>query len=73
MVHYYVSQFSSKSPFYRLARNIRLGFIDKGILSNHPDDRFKQLKISVPNSFSEKIVEYTLGHPYKVITCLILC
>jgi uncharacterized protein len=55
---------SSKSPFYRLARIIRLGFLDKGILSNHLDDRFKQLKISVPNSFSEKIVEFTLGHPY---------
>jgi hypothetical protein len=55
---------SCKAPFYRLARIIRLGYIEAPPLINYLEARFKSLKIDYPKTFPGEIVSHTMGHPY---------
>lgn len=55
---------SSKAPFYRMARIIRLGYIEAPPLISYLETRFKALKIDFPKTFPDEIVSHTMGHPY---------
>lgn len=55
---------TSKSPFYRLARIIRLGYMEKEPWTHYLDTMFKQLKFNVPYNYSEDIYLLCKGHPY---------
>ena len=55
---------SSKAPFYRLARIIHLDYMERGVLVEYLDNRFKQLKIKLPVHYPADIVELCQSHPY---------
>lgn len=55
---------SGKSPFHRLARIIRLGYIEQQPLVASLTTRFSSLGITIPASFPEEIIRFTRGHPY---------
>ena len=55
---------SSKAPFYRLARIIHLGYMEKEPLVAYLKTGFKQLKIKLPAEYSEKITGLSQCHPY---------
>jgi hypothetical protein len=55
---------SSKAPFYRLARIIHLGYLEKDISTEYLYSKFQQLGIDFNESLPKEIVEKTIGHPY---------
>jgi hypothetical protein len=55
---------SNKSPFFRFARIIRLGYIEAPPLLAYLKSSFKGLNIDCPESFPGEIVTHTMGHPY---------
>jgi len=52
------------SPFYRFARIIRLGFIDKDAFKAKYQYYFDSYKINYKDKFINKILNFTQGHPY---------
>jgi len=52
------------SPFYRFARIIEIGFIDKKSFSAYLKKQFKKMKIEVNQNTIAKIIDITKGHPY---------
>ncbi len=61
MQHMFVS---NKAPFYRLARIIRLGYLDPGPLTDSLNTRFFKLGIDADEGYAGAIVDLTYGHPY---------
>jgi len=55
---------SAKAPFYRLAHIIHIDYLEKKSITGYLKNKFKDLKISLPDNFVESIVETTMGHPY---------
>jgi len=55
---------SSKAPFYRLARIIHLGYMDKVVLVQNLASRFKKINLNISKDFLENIVGQMKGHPY---------
>lgn len=55
---------NNKAPFYRLARIIRLDYIEQQPLINSLNRRFAQVELNLPEKYSETIVKLTKGHPY---------
>lgn len=54
----------SKSPFYRMTRIIKIGYIEQSILVKSLEQRFHKIKIKVSKSFVKNIVGLMKGHPY---------
>ncbi len=54
----------SKSPFHRMTRIIKIGYIEQSILVKSLEERFDRIKIKVSNLFVKNIVSLTKGHPY---------
>ncbi len=55
---------SSKSPFYRMTRIIRLGYLDKEITGKYIEKKLNGLNISLSEDFIRSVVTFTRGHPY---------
>ncbi|MCB0807345.1 MAG: ATP-binding protein [Bacteroidales bacterium] len=55
---------NSKSPFYRLARIMHLGYMENEPLKKHLLSGFKQLKLKVTEGFIDAIIQQTMAHPY---------
>jgi len=55
---------NNKAPFYRLARIIRLDYIEQQPLIKSLNRRFAKVKLNLPETYSETIVKLTKGHPY---------
>ncbi len=53
-----------KSPFYRLARIIRLEYIKEEPLVQHLASRLAGLNILLPENYIASVVKQTRGHPY---------
>lgn len=61
MQHMFVS---NKAPFYRLARIIRLGYLEPDPLTESLEARFSKLGLEIAESYARDIVNLTQGHPY---------
>lgn len=55
---------TSKSPFYRFARIVKLGMIDKGEYKIYLTQKFKEIVVNIDESAITKIINFTNGHPY---------
>jgi len=55
---------SRQSPFYRSARIIRLGYLERTTLVVYVKKKFSDLGYELPGSFAENLVSFTKGHPY---------
>ena len=55
---------SSKSPFYRMTRIIRLDYLDYSILQNHLSEKLGLLNIILPEGYLKSIIAKLKGHPY---------
>lgn len=55
---------TSKSPFYRLTRIIKLGYMEKGPWVKYLANGFKKLKIDYPENYPENVYSLCQGHPY---------
>ena len=55
---------NKNSPFFRFARIIKLGFIDKGAFKTKYLQYFNGFGISCENKYIDQILDFTLGHPY---------
>ena len=54
----------SKSPFYRMARIIDLGYLDFNALEKHFITQFKKNKLTNKNNLIEDTLDLFKGHPY---------
>ncbi|MDZ7724263.1 MAG: hypothetical protein U5R06_16020 [candidate division KSB1 bacterium] len=55
---------SSHAPFYRFARIIKLGCIEKSAFKTYLSHVFKSLQINVEQASLDTILDFTGGHPY---------
>lgn len=55
---------SSKSPFYRFARVIKLGCIEKNLFKKYLMNVFSNLNIKITDESLDFILNFTTGHPY---------
>lgn len=55
---------TSKSPFYRLTRIIKLGYMEKAPWVKYLNKGFKKLNIGIPENYSQSIYTLCKGHPY---------
>lgn len=52
------------SPFYRLARVIQLGYIEREEFFIYLKQSFKKMNLSENDTFLNEILDFTRGHPY---------
>lgn len=55
---------TKESPFFRMARIIRLSYLEKEVLIPHLKRRFQEAKINCGDNYPEDIATITQGHPY---------
>jgi hypothetical protein len=55
---------TSKSPFYRFARIIKLGMINKEEYKTHIMQIFGELGVNIKEPIITEIINFTKGHPY---------
>lgn len=55
---------TSKSPFYRMAKIIHLGYIGKENLTAYFNKTAKQLELKLSDLYFEEVMTETCGHPY---------
>ena len=53
-----------KAPFYRFARIITLGPIEKKVFQNHYKSELRKQQIAYDDKHISKILDFTQGHPY---------
>jgi uncharacterized protein len=53
-----------KSPFYRFARIINLGFIDGEVFKKHIKAKLQQYDLKINNEALDAILDFSKGHPY---------
>lgn len=53
-----------KSPFYRFARILNIGFIEKDIFRQHISERLLQNNLRITAPALNAILDFTNGHPY---------
>ncbi len=57
---------TSKSPFYRLARIIHLGYVEKKPWVAYLKRKLRRLNIEIAPSFPEEVFHLCKGHPYYI-------
>ncbi|MBI4645143.1 MAG: ATP-binding protein [Bacteroidia bacterium] len=55
---------TSKSPFYRFARIINLGFIEREAFSHYIQNRLLEFNNKISTQGLNAILDFTFGHPY---------
>ena len=55
---------TSKSPFYRFARIMRLGYLDHELVSTHIQKKLNSVGIKIDRATAREYTDLTKGHPY---------
>jgi AAA+ ATPase superfamily predicted ATPase len=55
---------TSKSPFYRMVKIMRIGYLDKETVTTYFNRQAKKAGFQLHEDYFNKVVEFTKGHPY---------